>query len=136
MGYFSRYISASNIIMALTIGSFTCATVIPQPIYTIDINDIAAGVRIGKLIEKAKKHFGKRDVKSLIEDMLDLKTETENYTGQKLDLEKSIDQVFSDVRKQGVKIDSRTKKEVKKIIKEKGKRYNHKEDGKESHHPS
>ncbi len=95
---FSRYISASNVVMALTIGSFTCATLIPHPGYAIDVNDIAAGVRIGKLIEKAKKHFDKDDVKALIEDMLDLKNETENYTGQKLDLEKSIDQVFNDVQ--------------------------------------
>lgn len=126
MGHFSRYISASNVVMALTISSFTCATLIPHPVYATDFNDIAARVRIGKLIEKAKKHFDKDDVKALIENMLDLKTETENYTGQKLDLEKAIDQVFNDVQKQGVKVDSCTKKEVKKIIKEKGKRYDHK----------
>ena len=83
MGHFSRYISASNILMALTLGSFTCVAVIPQPAYAIDINDIAARIRIGKLIEKAKKNFDKSDVKSLIKDMLDLKAETENYTGKK-----------------------------------------------------
>lgn len=126
MGHFPRYISTSNVVMALTLSSFTCAAVIPQPAYAIEMNDIAAGVRIGKLIEKAKKHFDRGDVRALIEDMLDLKTETENSTGKKLDLEKSIDQVFNDVQKQGVKIDSHTKKEVKKIIKEKGKRYDHK----------
>ncbi len=45
MGHFFRYLSTSNVIMALTISSFTCTAVIPQPAFAIDINDITADVR-------------------------------------------------------------------------------------------
>lgn len=117
MGHFSRYLPASNVVMALTLGSFTCAAVIPQSAHAMEMNDIATGVRLGKLIEKTKKHFDKGDVKALIEDMLDLKAEAENYTGQRLDLEKSIDQVFNDVQKRGVKVDFNIKKESRRLLK-------------------
>ena len=114
--------------LALTIGSFTSVTTLPASNYQMQIglNDVAAGVRIGKLLEKAKKNFEKGNLKDLIDNMLDLKSEAETLTGQKIDLDKSIDQVFNDVKKQGVKVDSKTQKEVKKIIKNKGKRYDHK----------
>lgn len=128
MANFSSYFSLNRMALALTIGSFTSVTALPASNYQMQIglNDVAAGVRIGKLLEKAKKNFEKGNLKDLIDNMLDLKSEAETLTGQKIDLDKSIDQVFNDVKKQGVKVDSKTQKEVKKIIKDKGKRYDHK----------
>ena len=80
----------------------------------VGLNDVAVGIRIGKLLDKAKNNFEKGNLKDLIDNMLDLKSESEALTGQKIDLDSSIDQVFNDVKKQGVKVDSKTQKEVKK----------------------
>ena len=62
--------------LALTIGSLTSVTSLPASNYQMQIglNDVAAGVRIGKLIEKAKKNFEKGNLKDLIDNMLDLKS--------------------------------------------------------------
>jgi hypothetical protein len=128
MANISRYFSLNRMALALAIGSFTPVAAFPAPCYHTQANfgDIATGIRIGKLLEKAKKNFEKGKLKDLIEDMLNLKSETEALTGKKIDLDTSINQVFNDVRKQGVKIDLKTQNEVKKIIKDKGKRYDYK----------
>lgn len=115
--------------LALAIGSFTPVAAFPQaPSYQMQywLNDVVTGVRIGKLLEKAKKNFEKENLKSLIENMLDLKSETETLTGKKIDLASCIEQIFIDVKKQGIQVDPKIQKEVKKIIKGKGKRYDHK----------
>jgi hypothetical protein len=72
---------------ALAIGSFAPVAAFPVSDYQMQagLNDIAAGVRIGKLLEKAKKNFQKGNLKGLIENMFDLKTEAESLTGQKID---------------------------------------------------
>ena len=46
-------------------------------------------IKFEKLIEKAWKYFEANDSKKLIETMLDMKHETEGYTGQKIDINKS-----------------------------------------------
>lgn len=128
MANFSSYFSLNRMAMALAIGSFTPVVAFPAPNYQmqIELNEVQAGVRIGKLIKKAKKNFEKESLEKLIENMFDLKSEAESLTGQKIDLDSSIDQIFNEVKKQGVKVDSKMQKEVKKIIKDKGKRYDHK----------
>lgn len=127
MANFFSHFSLNRLALALAIGSFTPVTALPVPNYQIQIsNDVAASIRIGKLLEKTKKNFGKENLNELIENMLDLKFEAEALTGKKIDLDSSIDQVFNDVKKHGVKVDSKSQKEIKKIIKDKGKRYDHK----------
>ena len=128
MANFSSYFSLNRVVLAITICSFAPVAIFSAPNCQkhIEVNNIAAGVRIGKLLEKAKKNFEKENLKGLIENMFDLKSEVETLTGQKIDLDSAIDQVFNDVKKQDVKVDSKTQKKVKKIIKEKGKRYDHK----------
>ena len=97
MANFFSYFSLNRMALALTIGSLTSVTSLPASNYQMQIglNDVAAGVRIGKLIEKVKKNFEKGNLKDLIDNMLDLKSEAETLTGQKIDLDKSIDQVFN-----------------------------------------
>lgn len=128
MANFSNYFLLNRMALALAIGSFTPIAVLPASNYRMQVglNDVVAGVRVGRLLEKAKKNFDKENLKDLIENMLDLKSEAETLTGKKIDLDSSIDEVFNKVKKQGVKVDSKTQKEVKKIIKGKGKRYDHK----------
>jgi len=128
MANFSSYFLLNRMALALTIGSFASLVALPPPNYQMQIglNDINAGIRIGRLLEKAKKNFENKNLKNLIENMLDLKSEAEILTGKKIDLDKSIEKVFDDVKKQGVKVDPKIQKEIKKIIKNKGKRYNHK----------
>jgi hypothetical protein len=72
--------------LALAIGSFAPVAIFPASNYQMQIglNDVAAGVRIAKLLEKARTKFEKENLKGLIENMLDLKSEVEVLTGQKL----------------------------------------------------
>jgi len=114
--------------MAFTLGTFACVVAAPFPVcqVQIDLNDIALAVKLGKLIESSKKHFDKKDHKALIKDMLNLKEQAEYLTGNKIDLENCIDQIFDEAKKKTKKIDSKLQKQVKKIIKDKGKHYDHK----------
>ena len=74
MSNFLRYLSIHNISMALALGSFAPVAAFPQPNHQFQngLNDVAAGVRIGKLLESAKRNFEKGNVKKLIKNMLDL----------------------------------------------------------------
>jgi hypothetical protein len=127
MGNLGRYFTYHNLALALTLGSFASVATLPaqQPGWNLTPQDIATGVRLGKLLDHAKKNFEKCSVKSLIENMLDIKEEAESILGRKIDLDRSIDEVFAHVKNQGVKVDSNMQKEIRKIIKEKGKRYAH-----------
>lgn len=121
-------LSVHNLSVALTLGTFACVVANPHPNcqVQIDLNDIALGVRLGKLIESAKKHFDKKDHKALIKDMLELKEQAEYLTGNRIDLEQCIDDIFYEAKKKTKKVDSKLQKAVKKIIKDKGKHYDHK----------
>lgn len=125
-------LSIHNLSVALTFGTFACVVANPPPVcqVQIDLNDIALGVRLGKLIESAKKHFDKKDHKALIKDMLELKEQAEHLTGNRIDLEECIDDIFYEAKKKTKKVDSKLEsklhKAAKKIIKDKGKHYDHK----------
>lgn len=109
MANFSSYFSHNRMALALAIGSFAPVAAFPAPNYQMQfgVNDVLDAVRIGKLLDKAKKNFKKENLKDLIENMFDLKSEAEALTGQKIDLDRSLDQVFKEVKKQGVKVDSK-----------------------------
>lgn len=127
MANISSYFSLNRMALALAIGSFTPVAAFPAPYYKqAGVFDIATGIRIGKLLEKAKKNFEKGKLKDLIENMLDIKAETEIVSGNRIDLDNAIDHVLNDVRMQGVRVDLKTQNAVKRIIKDKGKRYDYK----------
>ncbi len=109
----------------------TFANIMPaysyQPVQcAITLNDINLAIKLEKLIEKANKYFKLNDTKKLLEVMLDMKHETEGYTGQKIDLNKSLDQVEREIRSKGGKISKSEMKALRKVVKDTDKKHNHK----------
>lgn len=92
----------------------------------VGLNDIAFGFKIEKLIEKINKYKDKMDSNKLLETMIELKVEVEGYTGQKINLENQLDQIEKEIKKDGGKLKKDEFKKIRKIIKDKEKRSNHK----------
>ena len=129
MGNFWKSTKLNTIILSCTISVFTLNTITPihaAPQPGISLNDIGFAIRIEKLIEKIKKYREKKDSNKLIEVMFDIKSEVEGYTGQKINLEKSLDQVERDVKAKGGKVDKRVMNKIKKNFKNHEKKCNHK----------
>jgi len=83
-------------------------------------------IKFEKLIEKAWKYFKANDSKKLIETMLDMKHETEGYTGQKIDINKSLDQVEKEIKHKGGKLSKAEMKALRKVVKDHEKKHQHK----------
>jgi len=91
----------------------------------LNLNDINFGIKIEKIYEKVKKAIDKGETNKLVNYMFDFKQEVEQYSGQKIDINKSIDQVEKDAKAKGQKIDSRYLKAIKREF--------NKNDGKHKH---
>lgn len=86
----------NRLVWACTIGAFTFSTI--SPLYAIpqingintNLNDINFGLRIEKLVKKAKKYFNDKNSNKLTEVMFDIKNEVEAYSGQKINLDHYI----------------------------------------------
>jgi hypothetical protein len=120
-----------NAVLYSTTLAFTFANI--SPVYgfqnqqmAVNLNDINLAIKFEKLIEKAWKYYKANDSKKLIETMLDMKHETEGYTGQKIDINKSLDQVEREIKHKGSKISNAEIKAIRKIIKDNEKKHNHK----------
>lgn len=102
---FIRHISFNSVVLASTLSTFTFLAVVPNPVSAnIGFNDIAMGIRVQTLANKAKKYLEKMDSNKLFDVMLDLKNEVEQYTGISVNLDYYVDQVISDLKKQGTKM--------------------------------
>lgn len=129
MRYLPRYSTLNKLGLSLTLCAFTAITVLPTaPLQAIEFNDVAAGIRIGKLAEKGKKYLDKMDGKNLIDVFWDLKEEVEAYSGQYFDLDHCLTEVFKEVRKSGEKISSKHEKELRSMFKKKKIRLDHKKE--------
>jgi len=64
----------------------------------LDINAINFGIKMEKIVEKVKKAIDKGETNKLVGYMFDFKQEVEQYTGQKIDINKSIDQAEKEAR--------------------------------------
>ncbi|WP_042279766.1 hypothetical protein [Candidatus Protochlamydia sp. R18] len=117
-------------VLSLTICVFTLSTVAPLSAapqqVNLNLNDLGFALRIEKLVEKVNHYRKKGDSKKLMETMFDMKAEVEGYTGQKINLDKTIDQIEQRVKNQGGKVDKKVIKELKKDFKKQEKRTNHK----------
>ena len=92
----------------------------------VNLNDIAFIARIEKLFEKVKRYKDKLDSGKLIEAMLDIKMEVEGYTGKKIDLEDHLNQIEKEAKRRGAQFKSGEMKQIKKMLKKKEKKQNHK----------
>jgi hypothetical protein len=126
MGNLISNCSINRFILCCTLGSFIFTAIAPLNAApagksNINLNDINFGIRMEKLIEKTKKSFGIKDSKKLMEVMFDIKHELEGYTGQKIDIDKHLDQVEREAKSRGFPVDKAHMKEMRKRLKNKKK---------------
>lgn len=131
MGYLWKSPKLNTIVLSCTIGVFTLGAVIPiqalpQNPNGINFNEIGFALRIEKLIEKLNKYRDREDQKGLMEVMFDIKMEVEGHTGQKIDLQKSLDKIERDVKAKGGKVDKRIMKKLRQDFNNQEKRLGHK----------
>lgn len=129
MGNIWKSLKLNTFVLSSTLGVFTLSSI--TPLYAvqrkeINLNDIGFSMRIEKLVEKINHFRDKADSEKLLEAMFELKMEIEGYTGKKIDLDKSLDQVERDVKSKGGKVDKSVMKKVRKDLKKHEKRFNHK----------
>jgi hypothetical protein len=131
MANFCLTYAARNAVIYSTTLAFTFASV--SPVYgfenqqkAVNLNDINLAIKFEKMIEKAWKYYKANDSKKLIETMLDMKHETEGYTGQKINIDKSLDQIEKEIKHKGSKISKAEIKSIRKTIKDHEKKHNHK----------
>lgn len=133
MGNFITCTSNNRFIFYCTLGTFAFTAIKPLNFLnatsvekSVNFSDISFGIRMEKLIEKTKKYFEAKNGKKLTEIMFDIKHELEGYTGQKIDLNKHLDQIEKEAKSKGMPIDKVHMKEMRKRFKKQEKRWNHK----------
>jgi hypothetical protein len=103
---FFRLNQLNNVVLSGLLIAFPLAVLTPLPVFgqiNIGFNDVNFGIKMQKLIDRAWKYYNKEDGDSLIDVLLDIKAEVEAYTGNKINLEKEIDKVETNLKKRGHK---------------------------------
>jgi len=93
-----------------------------SPVYAANLNDVYFGVKIQKLTDKAWKYKDRLDSNSLLDTVLEIKSEVEAHTGHKFNLDKELDRIESESKKKGSKVSKTDFSRVKKLIKSKQKK--------------
>lgn len=123
----SRHFNLHKLGLSLTLFIFTSINVLPiSYLNSIEINDVVVGIRISQIAERGKKYLEKMDATNLFEVMWDLKEEIESYSGQSINIDHILSDVFKEVKKKGHKISSKQEKELRKIFNRKKIRFEHK----------
>ncbi len=91
-----------------------------------NLNDIALIARLEKLYKRAKRYKDKLKSAKMMEVMLEIKTEVEGYTGRKIDLDAHVDAIEKEAKKRGAKFKSGEIKQIKKVLKKKSQKHEHK----------
>lgn len=129
MANFLHATKLNRLLLSSTIVTFSLST-LPHPVYAthkdVTINEILFATRVEKLIEKINKYRDRGDINKLLGAMFDLKLEVETYTGKKIDLDKQLDQIEKDIKANGGKLEKNEMKTIRKTIKNKQKRIDHK----------
>jgi hypothetical protein len=113
----------NNVVLSGILLTFPLAVLVPPPAYSqVGFNDVAFGVNVQKLIDKAWKYYNKEDGDSLVDVLLDIKKEVETYRGITINLEKEIDKAEVELRKKGHKAPKEVFKKYKSMLKKKEKK--------------
>jgi hypothetical protein len=127
MVYFFHPYKFNRIFLCGVLTTFSVAVLTPPPAYAqinIGLNDVAFAVRMEKLVEKLWKYKEKQDSNKLLDTMLDVKLETEGYTGTAINLDKEIDKAEAEIKRKGGKVPKKDLEKVRKAIKNKAKKSN------------
>ncbi len=130
MANFLKSRICNSMVAYLTIASFWTALLTPPQLMAapgggLNLNDINFSIKIEKIYEKFKRAIDKGETNKIVNYMFDFKQEVEHYSGQKIDINKSIDQVEREAKAKGQKIDSKYLKAIKNEF--------HKNDNKHKH---
>lgn len=129
MANFFKSALTHNMVGIITTVTFTTAIIAPHPAYAdgtnMNLNDLAFGVKIEKIYEKVNKAIDKGETNKIVGYMYDFKSEVEQYTGKKIDINKSIDQAKQEAKSRGQKVDSRYLKAIKKEFGKQEKKHAH-----------
>jgi len=120
-----RFIQLNNVVLSSLLVVFPLAVLTPPSVHAqinIGFNDVNFGINMQKLIDKARKYYNKEDGDSLVDVLLDIKKEIENYRGIIINLEKEIDKVENDLKKKGHKVPKEVMKKYKSLLKKKDKK--------------
>lgn len=115
----------NSMVACITITSFTSAVILPTPAYALTLNEISFGIKIEKIYEKVKRAIDKGETNKIVGYMFDFKQEVEGYTGQKIDINKYLDQVQREAKAKGQKIDDKYIKQIKKDFGKQDKKHKH-----------
>jgi hypothetical protein len=120
---------ANPLVAGITAFAFTTAVMAPPPAYAANVNlDLAAinfGIKAEKIFEKIKKCIDKGETNKIVGYMFDLKSEVEQYSGKKIDMNKAIDQAQAEARAKGQKINDKHIKAIKKEFSHHDKKHKH-----------
>lgn len=104
----------NNFLLCSVLVTFSVAILTPSPCSAVSVNpnDVAFGVRLQKLVDKVLKYKDKGESNKLLDTMIDMKQEVENYTGVSIDLNKQIDDVEKEIKKNGGKVSKTDMKQL------------------------
>ncbi len=126
---FFKLAIANNLVAGLTAITFTTAIIVTPPCHAVganlDLKGINFGIKVGKIFEKIKKSIDKGETNKIVSYMFDIKSEVEQYTGKKIDINETIDQVQREARAKGQKIDDKYIKQIKKDLGKQDRKQNH-----------
>jgi len=89
-----------------------------EPAQAYDLSDAAFTVRMSTLIAKVNKYKKNNDECGLIKVLFEIKSEVEGYTGEKISLNKMVDQAGKDLSKSGRPIQKSYLESYKRKLKE------------------
>lgn len=118
-----------TLVTYLTTVAFTTITICPPSLIAanreLNLNEINFGIKIEKIYEKVKRAIDKGETNKIVSYMFDFKSEVEQFTGAKIDINKQIDQAQKEARSKGQKIDDKYIKQIKKEFTKEDKKYKH-----------
>jgi hypothetical protein len=128
VGCFFKFNGFKRLVLSSVLCAFPLAVVTPPPVYgqiNVGFNDVNFGIKVQKLIDKAWKYYDKLDSNGLFDVILEIKSEVETYTGKKIDINKEIDKIESDLKKKGSKPPKGIFKKFKSLVHSKEKKKYH-----------
>lgn len=116
----------NNIFLLGTLTAFSSNVISVPPCHAIDAEQVAFLIRVEKLVEKAWKQKKQNKIIKVLETMINIKSEVEVYTGNKINIDKEIDQIEKDLKKKGANYSKNEFGALRKIIKLKDKKFSKK----------
>jgi hypothetical protein len=83
------------------------------------------GIKAKKIVDKIENAIDNRQTNKIVDQMFHLKEEVEQYTGQKVDIKKQLDQAQREARARGQKIDDKYIRQIKKDFSRREKKHKH-----------